>query len=432
MSAVQTWITGARLIDPSQGLDGAYDLAIGDGGRVLSVEARGSHKIPEDCSTIDASGQWLLPGLVDLHVHLREPGEEYKETIAGGAEAAVRGGYTSVCCMANTEPVNDTGTVTRFIAGRGRDAGLAKVLPVGAVSKGLLGKALAEMADMAREGAVAFSDDGMPVMDAGLMRRALEYARPLGLPIVVHEEDHGLARDFDMHEGHISTRLGLRGQPCEAEAVMVARDLMLARLTRGRLHFAHVSSAMSVDLIRRAKDAGLPVTAEVTPHHLWLDHNSFLERPYDASLKMAPPLRTAQDRAALVEGLADGTLDAIATDHAPHYLVDKEHAFGDCANGVVGLGSGLGLTLRMVAEGILDLNTAVSALTARAAACFDLEAGSLKPGAPADFLLLDPDARRRLSVDRLGGVSRNSPFIGWTMHGRVLSTWVDGRIVTYS
>jgi dihydroorotase len=429
MSDVRQWVRGARLIDPGQDRDGAFDLVVDAQGRVVAVEAAGAQEPPADCELIDGSGLWLLPGLVDLHTHLREPGQEYKETIASGAAAAVQGGFTTICCMANTDPVNDTGSLTRFIAERGRDAGKARVRPIGALSKGLAGKRLAEMVDMAEEGAVAFSDDGLPVMDSGLMRRALEYARPLDRPIVVHEEDEGLARGFAMHEGAVASRLGLKGQPSVAEVAMLARDLMLVELCNGRLHVAHVSTAGAVQLVREARERGLRVTAEVTPHHLWLDHTSMLERPYDPDLKMAPPLRTEADRDALRAGVEDGTIAAIATDHAPHGIVDKEHAFGHCANGVVGLGSALGLTLRLVNEGALGLQRAVDALTHGAAACFGLEAGTLAPGRPADYVLVDPEARWALSTDTLGGVSRNSPFIGWEMHGAVRGTWVQGRRV---
>jgi dihydroorotase len=420
-----TVISGARIVDPDSGFDGVADLVIGPDGNVLD---RGQGLAPGtdgEAAVVDARGLLLLPGFLDLHVHFREPGHEYKETIATGAASAVAGGFTTVACMANTMPVNDTGAVTRFMVERARAADLARVLPVGALSRGLLGQELAEIGDMVREGAIAVSDDGKPVMDAHLMRRALEYTRIFDVPVSVHEEDSCLAGRGCMNEGAVSTRLGLPGIPNLAEDVMVARDVELADWTKGRLHVAHLSTRGAVRLVRDARARGVRVTAEVTPHHFTLTDEAC--QGYDPATKMAPPLRTEADRRAVIEGMRDGTIQAIATDHAPHATVEKELEFELCSNGVLGLETAWGLTMRLVESGEIALTRAVELLTTGPAGAFSLPAGTMRRGRPADLVLIDPAART--AVEPAAGLSksRNTPFAGWVLPHRVVRTWVGGR-----
>jgi dihydroorotase len=415
-------LAGGTVVDPVAGTAGPADVLI-DGERIASV---GTAEDGE-AAVIDARGLLVLPGLVDMHVHLREPGQEYKETIATGTAAAVAGGFTSLACMANTEPVNDNAAVTQYILDRGRIAQAARVYAVGALSHGLAGERLAEIGEMHRAGIVAISDDGRPVMDTGLMRRALEYSRMFDLPVIVHEEDRHLAAGGAMNEGVTSIRLGLRGIPAAAEEVMIARDVALARLTGGRLHIAHVSTAGAVALVREAKASGLPVTAEVTPHHLFLTEEAV--DGYGTNAKMAPPLRTRADVEAVRAGLADGTIDAIATDHAPHHVDEKDVEFDHAANGVVGLETALPLALRLVAEGVLDLPTLVARLTVGPARILGIPAGTLAPGAPADVTVVDPERRWRVEARSFRSKSRNTPFEGWEMVGRAVAVLVGGRLV---
>lgn len=417
-------IQGGTVVDPRARTVVRADVLIEDG----RVAAIGKDLASEGgVDTLDATGLWVLPGAVDMHVHLREPGFEYKETIETGTRAAVAGGVTSVACMANTRPVNDTPAVTRYILERARVANAARVFPIGAVSVGLEGKILAEFAGMHEAGIVAVSDDGHAVADAELMRRALECAKLFDIPVVDHAEDPSLASGGVMHEGAMSLRLGLRGVPAEAEEVMVARDIALAQLTGGRLHIAHVSAAGSVRRIRAARAAGVQVTAEVTPHHLWLTDSAV--GPYDTNAKMAPPLRTAADRDALREGLRDGTIDAIATDHAPHHRDEKDVEF-DCAqNGVVGLETLVPLTLALVREGVLDLPTAISKITSEPAAILRLPVGRLEAGAGADIALVDPELEWTVEPMTLKTKSKNTPFGSWPMRGRAVVTMVGGEIV---
>jgi dihydroorotase len=416
-------LIGGRVIDSSQhgGLlvDAALDVRVVDG-RVeeLGVGLRGGREI-------DVSDLWVVPGLIDLHVHFREPGHEYKEDIETGARAAVGGGFTTVCCMPNTSPVNDSRTVTERIVQRAREVALARVLPIGAVTRGLEGKQLADIADMKEAGAVAISDDGKAVNHAGLLRRALEYARTFDLPLVQHAEDEGLAEGGAMNEGAVATRAGIRGQPACAESAMVARDLEIVEWTGARYHVAHVSSARSVALVRDAKRRGLPVTCEVTPHHLTLTDEACAH--YDSSTKVMPPLRTAVDRDALVEALADGTIDCIATDHAPHSLVEKSLEFECAAPGMLGLETAVPLTLDLVRAGRLTVARAIGLLTAGPAAAFRLAGGSLGVGAVADVAVLDPS--RRWVVQDLASKSRNTPWLGHSMTGRCVLTFVAGRCV---
>lgn len=422
----RTLLRGGRVVDPSRGYDAVSDLLIGEDGRIAEVGPSLVGQVDDSTGVLDLGGRWVLPGFVDLHVHLREPGFEHKETIASGAAAAVAGGFTTVCCMANTDPVNDCGAVTSHIVGRARDAGLARVAPIGALSRGQKGAELAEIADMQSEGAVAVSDDGRPVTDAHLMRCALSYTRALGLPVVAHEEDRDLAHGC-MNEGPVATRLGLAGIPAAAEEVMIARDLVLAGLTGGHLHIAHVSTAGSVRMIREARARGVSVTAEATPHHCWLTDDEVAS--YDPCFKMSPPLRTAADVAAIRGGLADGTIDAVATDHAPHATVDKEVEFALASNGVVGLETAWGLVQRLVRDGHLGLSRAVALLTCGPAAAFGLPAGTLAPGAAADVTVIDPDGFQEVDPARFLSLGRNTPFARWVLPTRVERTFVGGRCV---
>jgi dihydroorotase len=426
-------ITGGTVVDPVAGTAALGDVAVEDG-RLVGVLRPGTGSAEaatvwsaEGATSMDARGLLVLPGLVDMHVHLREPGFEYKETIQTGVAAALAGGFTSVACMANTEPPNDSAAVTQYILDRARVAQGARVHPIGALSIGLRGEHLAEIGEMHRAGIVAISDDGRAVMDAGLMRRALEYSRMFGLPVIVHEEDCSLADGGSMNEGVTALRLGLRGIPAAAEDVMIARDVALVRLTGGRLHVAHVSTASAVALLRAAKSEGLAVTAEVTPHHLFLTEEAVAG--YGTNAKMAPPLRTRADVDALRAALADGTIDAIATDHAPHHHDEKDVEFERAANGVVGLETALPLALRLVAEKVLDLPALVARMTVGPARILGLAAGTLAPGAPADLTIVDPERRWRVDPRAFRSKSRNTPFDGWEMTGRAVAVLVGGRLV---
>lgn len=418
-------IVGGTVVDPRKLEELRADVFV-ENGKIAAI-GDGVPGEGEGVDTIHATGRLVIPGAVDMHVHLREPGYEYKETIESGVRAAAAGGVTSVACMANTRPVNDTAAVTRFILERARAARAARVFPIGAVSVGLEGKTLAEFAGMHEAGIVAVSDDGRPVADSELMRRALECAKLFDIPVIDHAEDPSLVGNGVMHEGAVSLRLGLKGIPAEAEEVMVARDIALAQLTGGRLHIAHVSAAGSIRRIRTARANGIRVSCEVTPHHLWLTDEAI--GPYDTNAKMAPPLRTEADRDALREGLRDGTIDAIATDHAPHHRDEKDVEF-DCAHdGVVGLETLLPLTLRLVREGILDLPTAISKITSEPAGILRIPVGRLEIGAPADIAVVDPDLEWTLNPMDLTTKSKNTPFESWTMHGRALVSLVEGRVV---
>jgi dihydroorotase len=420
------FIEGGRVIDPASGTDGVRTVVVREG-RIAEVAERLER--PRGARVIDARGKWVTPGLVDLHVHLREPGHEYKETVATGARAAVAGGFTAVCAMPNTVPVNDNASVTELILARAAAAGLARVYPVGAISKGSKGEELAEYGELRAAGCVALSDDGKPVMSAALMRRALEYARAFELPLTVHEEDLGLVGKGVMHEGPASTRLGLKGVPAAAEEVMVSRDLALVELTGGRLHIAHLSTAGAVRAVREAKRRGLAVTAEVTPHHLTLTDEDVARSRYDTSFKMNPPLRSAEDVLALREALADGTIDCIATDHAPHSAVEKDLEFDAAANGIVGLETAFPVCLALVRGGLLGERRLVEALTAAPARAFGLPGGSLARGAPADLAILDPGLEWRCDPAQFHSKSRNSPWKGTALVGRCTHAFVGGRLV---
>jgi dihydroorotase len=422
--ARRTVIRGARIIDPGQGLDETRCLVIEDG-RIAGLPKR--PPTGKRATEIDGRGRWVLPGFIDLHVHLREPGHEYKETVETGARSAVAGGFTTVVAMPNTSPANDSVAVTELILDRARTAGLARVLPAGAITKGLAGRELSEMGELKAAGCVIFTDDGRPVMEAGVMRRAMEYAAGLEVPVMIHAEDLTLSRGGAMHEGEVSTRLGLPGIPAAAEDVMVVRDISLLEETGGHLHVAHLSTAGAVRAVKEAKRRKLKVTCEVTPHHFSLTDEAC--GGYDTHTKMMPPLRGEADRRAVIEGMRQGIVEAIATDHAPHSPVEKDVEFDRAANGVVGLETAFSLTLKLVRDGELPLTRAIELLTTGPAGILGLSAGTLAPGAAADVVLVDPEAEWQVVPERFHSKSRNTPFAGWTLPGRVLGTWVGGRQV---
>ncbi len=418
-------ISGGLVVDPARDLYESLDLLV-EGGKIKALEPVGA--IPaKGRRVIAAQGLVVTPGLIDMHVHLREPGEEYKETIETGTRAAARGGFTAVAAMPNTRPVNDTAAVTRFILDQAKAAGSARVYPVGAISLGSKGRNLSEYGDLKAAGVVALSDDGQPVMNPMLMRRALEYARTFGLPIISHCEDLDLRGEGVMHEGKVSLKLGLKGVPAAAEEAMVFRDLTLARLTGGRLHIAHVSTAGSVELLRRAKAAGLQVTAETAPHYFTLTDEAVLG--FDTHAKVNPPLKTAADVAAIKAGLADGTLDAIASDHAPHSTMEKEVEFSEAAFGLIGLETSLGLSLKLVYEKVLTLSQLVAKMSANPARILGVPGGTLKPGAAADITLIDLNREWQVDAGKFASKSRNCPFQGWTLKGKAVMTIGGGKVV---
>ncbi len=423
-------LRSGRVIDLSnkgdQALDAQLDVLI-QGGKIAAI-GKGL-AAPKGVKEIDASGKLVLPGLVDLHVHLREPGHEYKEDIASGSRAAAAGGVTTMCCMPNTNPVNDCRTVTDLMVRRAADAGLARVFPIGAISKGLLGKTLAEFGEMKEAGIVAVSDDGRPVMDAGLMRRALEYGKTFDLPVVQHAEDLSLAEGGVMNEGEVATRVGLRGQPPQAESIMVARDIELVEWTGAQYHVAHASTGRTMALVRDAKRRGLPVSCEVAPHHFTL--TDLACEHYDTNMKVAPPLRAESDRQALLEAIADGTVDCIATDHAPHSGVEKDVEF-DCAScGMLGLETMLTLTLGLVKDGVISLQQAVSLMTRKPSELFRLGngIGTLDLGTPADIVVVDPEKKWVVDRAKMHSKSHNTPFHGKAVQGAVELTFLAGKVV---
>lgn len=421
-------IKGGWVIDPGS-VNGLADLLI-ENGRVVAVgpsPALSAERRAGPVTTVDAIGKLVLPGFVDLHVHLREPGFEYKETIQTGTAAAVAGGFTSICCMPNTNPINDNQAVTEFILDRARAAGQAHVFPVGAITKGSEGKELADIGELHRAGCVAISDDGRPVMNSLVMRRAMEYALAFDLPVIDHCEDLHLSEGGCMNEGLVSTQLGLPGIPAAAEDVMVARNLTLAELTGARLHLAHISTAGSVRLVREAKARGIRVTAEACPHHFSLTEEAV--HGFNTYAKMNPPLRTWQDIQAIKDGLRDGTIDVIATDHAPHAEQDKQREFASAPFGIVGLETALPLTLALVDEGILSLEAAIAKLTVEPARVFGLAKGRLAPGADADVVIVDAQETWVVNPARFRSKSRNTPFTDWKVKGRVHTTIVGGNVV---
>jgi dihydroorotase len=417
------WIRGGRVLDPATGQDGPADVLV-DGGRVEAVEARLEGV---DAAVLDAAGCWVAPGFVDLHAHLREPGQEYKEDIASGGAAGAAGGFTALACMANTHPVNDDPSVTDYILDRGRQDSPVRVLPVAAATQGLRGEVMTEMVGLMGAGAVAFSDDGHTIMDSGVMRRVLEYSRMVGAPVIVHAEDRTLVADGVVNEGPVSTRLGLPGNPAVAEAVHVARDLMLAELTGAHLHVAHVSTAAAVALIREARARGVHVTAEATPHHLTLTDVATLG--YDPNTKMAPPLRSEADLRACRAGLADGTIDAIATDHAPHAVHEKEVEFTAAPPGVIGLETAFAVVMDLVRRGELTPLELVRRLSTNPARILRRGGGRIERGAAADLVVLDPERAWLYDPAKGFSKSRNSPWAGQTLLGRAVATLVGGRMV---
>jgi dihydroorotase len=419
-------VSGGRLVDPATGRDGELDLLLRDG-QVADV---GDGLTVEGAEILEATGLLVLPGFIDLHAHLREPGREYAETIASGAAAAAAGGFTAVCAMPNTEPANDDRSVTAFVAGRGAESGAARVYPIGAITRGRKGEELAEFGEMRRAGAVAVSDDGAWLADGDLLRRAIQHASLYGMPVVQHAEDTSLSRRAPMHEGTVSTLLGLAGQPDVAEAAAVARDLLVARLARGRLHFAHLSTALAVDAVREAKIRGLDVTCEAAPHHLTLLDEEVARSGYSTRFKMNPPLRESADVRALVAALADGTIDAIATDHAPHHEDEKAVDFDSAPFGVVGLETAASVIYdRLVAPGHLSLRRFVELFSTGPARAFGLPGGTLSAGSPADVTLFDPKRRWTVDPARFVSLGRCTPFAGWELVGAPAATIVAGRVV---
>ncbi|MFA6413069.1 MAG: dihydroorotase [Syntrophales bacterium] len=420
-------IKGARIIDPSQHIDDRMDVLI-ENGKIVKLGEKLSPSSKKGAGIIEAAGLVVTPGLIDMHTHLREPGFEYKETIQTGSEAACAGGFTAIACMPNTNPVNDTRSVTEFILRKAAETNLVNVYPIAAITMQSLGNALAEFWDLKEAGAIALSDDGKPVMDSAVMRRALEYAHSLGLPIISHCEDTCLSSGGAMHEGFVATELGLPGIPGIAEDIMVARDLLLAEYTRSSIHIAHVSTAWSVRLIRDAKKRGIKVTAETAPHYFTLTDDDL--RTYDVNAKVYPPLRGKTDVEAIKEGLRDGTIDAIASDHAPHAQTDKEVEFEYAASGMIGLETSLALGLRLVAADVLTLNQLIEKMSTNPAGILRIPGGTLRSGGPADLTIID--LQRLWTVDRkaIRSRSKNTPFLGWGLTGKAVMT-IKGGVVTY-
>jgi dihydroorotase len=421
-------LKGGRVLDPASGRDGEFDVLI-DNGRI----ARLGKGLPADGAEVfEVARGWLVvPGLIDMHVHLREPGQEHKETIATGCAAAVAGGFTAVACMPNTDPVNDHAGITRAILQRAAEAGLARVYPIGSVSLGSKGEQLAELGDQHAAGCIAFSDDGRPVATALLMRRALEYAGMLGVPIIDHCEDPSLKGDGVAHEGYQASQLGLRGIPGVAESLMVERDVSLAELTGAHVHVAHMSARQSLRAVRSGKERGVRVTCEVAPHHFTLTDEA-LDGPvkYDTNCKMNPPLREAADRDAMIDGIADGTVDAIATDHAPHHADEKLVEFDQAPFGIVGLETAVPLVFdRLVHTGRITLRRAIELLSVNPARLLNVPGGTLAEGAAADVTVLAPELEVRIAAASLRSKSKNTPFDGWQLRGGVAATIVGGRVV---
>ena len=423
-------IRGGRVLDPARGIDRVQDLWIANG-RIagLGEDAPADVRSHDQVQVIPVQGAVICPGLVDIHVHLREPGQEEKETIETGTRAAARGGFTTVACMPNTAPPLDDRPRIEYVIRRARESGHARVFPVAAVTLGQMGETLTEIEDLVEAGAVAVSDDGRPVRNAEIMRRALELTRRLGVPVIQHAEDPDLKGDGVMHEGWTSTRLGMRGIPDVAESVMVARDALLAELTNGHVHVAHVSAARSAEIIRRAKARGIHMTAETAPHYLLLTDEAV--QGYDPSAKMNPPLRSARDRDALIEAVVDGTIDCLATDHAPHTEIEKDCDFDSAPFGIVGLETALGLYMKALVEPKhLSLSELILRLTVNPCKILGLPGGTFEPGSPADVTVFDPSRRWTVRASEFASMGRNTPFEGWELPGQVMLTMVGGR-VTY-
>lgn len=417
-------IYNANLIDPFTNKEGVVDIVI-ENGMISKVNFKRKIK-PFNCKPsaslieINAEGLYVFPGLIDMHTHLREPGFEYKETIRTGTLAAVRGGFTSVCCMANTNPVNDNPEVTYYILAKAKEEGSCDVFPVGAVTKGLSGEELSEMAMLREAGCVAFSDDGMPVMNSMVMRRALDYSKAVGAPIISHCEDLNLSEDGVMNEGKLSFLMGLKGITKASEEVMVARDIILSKYSKAPLHIAHVSSKGSVELIKFAKQQGISVTAETCPHYFTLTEEAV--KDYNTNAKMNPPLRSEEDKEAIKEALRDGTIDVIATDHAPHHIDEKKVPFQEALNGISGLETAFALSLGLVHEGVLTLKQLIEKLTVNPAKILKITKEGIKEGVSADMILVDINRKWRVDKDKLASLGKNTPFDGWELKGKVLIT----------
>ena len=428
MMTTKLLLKNGQVVDPAANRHGRFDVLI-DGGRIEKI---GRDLPVGDARVFDVPDGWLVtPGLIDMHVHLREPGQEHKETIATGTWSALAGGFTAVACMPNTDPVNDSASVTEFIMKRAAEAGHARVYPIGAVSVGSRGEQLTEIGDLKKAGCVAISDDGRPVATALLMRRALEYASMFGMPVIEHAEDPTLKGDGVAHEGAVAGLLGLRGIPAAAEAIMVERDISLSELTGGRVHIAHMSVRQSLRAVRAGKERGIAVTSEVTPHHFVLTDEALSRGGgYDTNTKMNPPLREEADRLALIEGLRDGSIDAIATDHAPHHADEKSLEFDHAPFGIVGLETGVALCFdRLVHPGLLGVSRLIELLSANPARILGVPGGTLQEGGVADITLLAPEVNVTIRASALRSKSKNTPFDGWTLKGAVAATIVGGRIL---
>jgi dihydroorotase len=421
-------LKGGRVVDPVNGIDGMHDVLL-DGDRIAAV----GKDLPVDGATVVAvpPGMIVCPGFIDMHVHLREPGQEHKETVATGTASAVAGGFTAVACMPNTSPVNDNANVTGYILSKAAEAGLARVYPIGAVSRGSKGDLLADIAELRQAGCVAITDDGHPVATAMLLRRAMEYAGMFGMLVIEHCEDPSLKADGVAHEGFHAARLGLRGMPGACEALGVERGVLLSELTGSAFHVAHMSARASLRAVRKAKDAGIRVTCEVAPHHFTLTDESLGSPiPYDTNTKMNPPLREVADRDAMIDGIVDGSVDVIATDHAPHHADEKHVEFDRAPFGIVGLETAVSLTLdRLVHSGLITLPRMVQLLSANPARLLGVSGGSLSVGQPADVTVIAPDLRVRVVARELRSKSKNTPFDGWELRGAVAATIVGGRPV---
>ena len=418
-------LKGARLVDPSQKIDAPKNLLI-EKGRVEAI-LKPTEKV-SNAKVIDLSGKIITPGLVDIHTHLREPGYEYKETIATGTRSALYGGFTALACMANTDPVNDSPAVTEYILERAREAGSVRVFPIGAISKELEGKELSEMGSMVQAGAQGFSDDGKPVMDADLMRRALEYARGLDRVIISHPQDLNLSAGGVMNESPVSTKLGLAGIPASAEEVMVARDIILAKMTKGKLHLAHLSTKGSIELVKRAKEEGILFSCETCPHYFTLTEKAVEESGYHPNTKVNPPLRSEEDKEAIIQALAEGVIDCISSDHAPHSLAEKEVEFDQADFGISGLETSLALGLQLVHQKKLSLSRLVELMSTNPAKILGIDAGSLKPGSRADITVIDLEKKWTVQPENFKSLGKNTPFAGMELKGKAVMVIIAGKI----
>jgi len=417
-------IKNGRVIDPSQGLDDTLDVVVENG---LIKEVGKGLKAPAGAEELDASGKYVVPGLIDMHVHLRDPGLEYKEDIVSGTRAAAAGGFTSVCCMPNTKPVIDNKSIASYIINKAKAEGVCNVFPVGSITYGLNGERMSEMGELKEAGCVAVSDDGKPVVNSELMRRSLQYAAGIGIMVISHAEELELVGEGTMNEGYTSTELGLKGIPRVAEDIATAREVMLAEYTKSPIHIAHVSTTGAVRIIREAKARGVQVTCETAPHYFTLTDDAV--RGYNTNAKMNPPLREADDVAAIKAGLADGTIDAIATDHAPHHLDEKDVEFNVAMNGIIGLETSLPLSLKLVTEGVLTLNQLIEKMTCNPSNILGLQRGNLKVGSVADITVIDPSVEWLVEADKLISKSKNSPFLGWSVKGAAACTILAGKVV---